>query len=740
MTANDERLDTPSGVQRRWLVIMAIEALLVLAMLLLGRQDPQATGVRIFQFVALSTTGLIGWGWTLIRRPEIDVRLMAAIVAILAGAGLSALATPYPTVAWSSVWHAVCVVGTALLFVHQASDAVGRRNLLALASILFVVVVVAYLAVVASLWGEWVGLGLPLDRLPLRPANVGGILPIPTWFGDAVVVIGPIAVYAMWSAGGGGRIAAGTMVVLAATAIFITATRSIWLLIPIGGIVLLAGSGIRHAARVATIGIAAAVVGIVAIALTGAGGTILRDIDAGRSSAFASALQLASERPFLGGGPGTYGIWRLDDDVAFLAHRAFPNAHNLVLNTLAETGIVGLVSWLIAVALIVWIFVDRWRDGTSDRHAVVAAIAGLTMILGHAMVDVVIEQRGLLLLLLIVAGIGLGSVDGPAPTRRWRIARRPATVVAAVLVVAFVPAVRAEVAIAGLAAARPADATAIAPDVAPAQVGLAVAADGAGDDAVARAAIEAAQQIEGTAAHRISLAWLARNAGDPATATRLATDALAQDDLDPFVLLNVLALLDDGTHGDLQLEALTALHVAEFAFSADGLPAGIGALDEAARTAAADILLADARPFAALVVALTADDREHADRIVGAAEPGLREALDLVVDAWFGGADERTALYAETTAAPNADTIWASWYVAAHACDLAEAQRWRRANVIVTGQPPIVPGEAHPSSSPPLWPTGYPEQVWRIALPASPYVAETWTYQRLSPDCLSAGG
>lgn len=739
MTTDHTRLGTPVGVQRRWLFVMAIEAMLVLALLLLGRQDPQTLGVRLFQFVALSTTGLIGWGWALIRRPEVDSRLVVAIVALLAGAALSAAVSPYGTVAWSSVWHAMCVTGTALLFGQQASDAIGRRNLLALVTILFVVVVAAYFVVVASLWREWLALGLPLDGLPLRPGNVGGVLPIPTWFGDAVVVIGPMAVYAVWRTGGVGRPVAGAMVGLAAIAIFITATRSIWLLIPIGGVVLLTGSGIRHAARVAMIGVVAAAIGVVAIGLTGAGSTILRDIDAGRSSAFASAIQLASERPILGGGSGTYGIWRLDDDVAFLAHRAFPNAHNLVLNTLAETGIIGLVLWAIAVALIAWILVDRWRDGTNERLAVVAAIAGLTMIFGHAMVDVVIEQRGLLMLVLIVAGIGMGSPDGPPSIRRWRLARRPTIAIAAVLVLAFIPAVRAEVAMWSLGA-RPADAAAIASDVAPVQVGLAAAADETGDAVTARTATETAVRIEGTAAHRISLAWLARSEGDVAASVRLATDALAQDQLDPFVLLNGLTLLDDGTHDDARVDALTAIYVAESAFSVDGLAPDIRALASEARSAAADRLLADGRPYPALVVALTADDRDLAARIVGAADAELEDDLTLVVDAWFGGAAERSALYTATTAAPNADTIWASWYVAANACESAEAQRWRRANVILTGQPPIIPGEPHPATSPPLWPTGYPEQVWRIALPEGPYVAGTWTYPRLSPDCLSAGG
>lgn len=740
MTTHDERLGTPTSVQRRWLFIMAVEAMLVLALLLVGRQDPQSATLRLVQFVALSATGLIGWGWTLVRRPPLDPRLAMAIAALLAGAVLSAIATPHGTVAWSSVWHAACVVGTALLFVHQASDAVGRRNLIALLTILVVVVVAAYLVVVASLWRDWLALGLPWDRLPLRPANVGGILSIPTWFGDAVVVTGPIAVYALWSGGRTGRVAAGALVALAAIAIFITATRSIWLLIPIGGIVLLAGSGIRHAARVAMVGIAAAAVGIVAIGLTGAGSLILRDVDAGRSSAFASAIQLASERPILGGGSGTYGIWRLDDDVAFLAHRAFPNAHNLVLNTLAETGLVGLGLWAIAVTLLVWICVDRWRDSASDRLAVVAAIAGMTMILGHAMVDVVIEQRGLLLLTLMVAAIALVSVDGPASARRWRISRRPAAVVALGLVLAFVLGVRAEVAVTSLAAAQAADAAAITPDVAPVQVGLAVAADRVGDDVAARSATEAAERIEGTAAHQISLAWLAMGAGDAATAARLATDALAQDQLDPFVLLNALTLLDDGTHGDAQLEALTALYVAEYAFSVDGMPEDILPLAPKARTEAVDRLLADGRPYPALVVALTAEDRDLADQTVGAADAELRDDLTLVVDAWFGGETERSTLYATTSAAPNADTIWTSWYVAAHACDEAEAQRWRQANVILTGQPPVIPGVASSASAPALWPTGYPEQVWRLALPSSPYVAGTWTYPRVAPDCLSGDG
>lgn len=743
----------PWTVTNQMLVVvgLAAEAIVVLSLLLFGHHDPRSVALRWFQLGALSTAGVAGWAVTVVRPKVIDARILAAIVVCLAGIVIAAAASPIPTLSWSAVWHAFSAAGTGLLFWHQASRPAGRKNLIALVVILFALVVVTYLVVVASLWREWLALGLPAGRLPLRPANVGGILPIPTWFGDAVVVTAPLALSAMWRTGRMGRVAATAMAVLAGLAILLTATRSIWLLIPVGAVVIVVGGRHRRAGRIMAIAGAVAVVGIVGIAVTGAADQVLRDVDAGRSSAFSSAIQLFTERPIVGGGPGTYGVWRLNDAVPVLSHRAFPNAHNLVLDTMAETGLIGSALWAAAFALIVPVCVSAWRRDVSERPLSVAALAGLVMILGHAMVDVVIEQPGLLLLVLIVASLVL--VPPPNAERRQTRALGPWLIAGGVVigVVSAYPAFRSELAVHHLAEAaaspdagdrlrRASEASMLAPDHAPIQVQRAAAADAVGDRAAAIASTQQAYEIEGTAQHLITLAWLAESEGDRTRAEALALEAIGTDRLDPFVLLNGVVLLEgDDVRAD-RTRALTDLLVAEPALTVGPLPDAVDALIPTAREAAIERLTSDGRPEAALVVALSANDRALSEIVLSRTAATDRSQYADVVSAWFGDADARNRLYETTAARPSGSIVGLTWYVASAACDQGEAARWRRAHVILGGQPPSVPGPPTSGSGPALWPTGYPEQVWQVGLPTRPYVGGTWTHDRVSPLCGSGAG
>ena len=74
-----------------------------------------------------------------------------------------------------------------------------------------------------------------------------------------------------------------------------------------------------------------------------------------------SAVARFTESPILGSGPGTYGVERMHDPVPIIGWLAFPDAHNILLNNLAESGIVGLVGLAATVVLVALAIRGSWR-------------------------------------------------------------------------------------------------------------------------------------------------------------------------------------------------------------------------------------------------------------------------------------------------------------------------------------------------------------------------------------------
>ena len=221
--------------------------------------------------------------------------------------------------------------------------------------------------------------------MPLRPGSARGLVGIPTWFGDYVVVMTPVVVVNLGRNGRTGRIAAVVVSALALAALLLTGTRSLWLVSAGVAAVTIAVRfrTTRVERRVVVAGTVVAVCRSRRRLSPGSPGTNLRNADEGRSSAFASAIDMAARQPVLGVGPGTYGVHRLDGPLPIFAHYAFPNAHNLPLSTLAETGIVGLVA-LVAAALLVLVQARRVYQGqqlsdrSSGRRSLASGFCSLT--------------------------------------------------------------------------------------------------------------------------------------------------------------------------------------------------------------------------------------------------------------------------------------------------------------------------------------------------------------------------
>jgi tetratricopeptide (TPR) repeat protein/O-antigen ligase len=127
-----------------------------------------------------------------------------------------------------------------------------------------------------------------------------------------------------------------------------------------------------------------------------------------RSTFWATALWAFERDPLLGRGPGQFGL-------ALIAHNSAPpeaifiNAHSLLFNTAAETGLLGvgsLLSVLVLGACAVW----RARVGDGEVRARWVAVAAMWAgFLTHGLVDYHVRALGIAVPLLVMTAVVLGS-------------------------------------------------------------------------------------------------------------------------------------------------------------------------------------------------------------------------------------------------------------------------------------------------------------------------------------------
>lgn len=738
----------------RWSLLVAGEAALVLFLLTWGNTFTGSIPLHRMQLIILAVLGGIGWLAILTRPSRLPTLLIVAPLPLLAALTFTSVWSAYPSLSWFATWQCAAYIGIAWLLAMQASHPTGRRNLVAAIGIVATIVTAAYLLEVAFAWAEWFGLGFPVTSLPLRPLGDGGLIQIPTWLGDVIALSAPVAVVSMWT--GNARVAGATLAVAASLAIVLSGTRSVLLLIIVLAVftaaLLIRRRASRRVAVVATIGAAAvAVLGLGVILLAG------RSFDEGRSSAYASAIERFGMSPLAGTGPGTYGVLRMSDAVDGLSRLAFPDAHNVILTTAAESGIVGLAGLALAMAGYAVAIRRRSVDRGGDRPVVGAALFGIAVVAGHAMVEVVFALIGIVLLVIACLSIAASgwTASGPAKARRSR--RLDAVLVTglAVVVASSAITIRNEGALEAVAesdrslpaspsialgAAR--RATDASPDSASAWWVRMVAADLAGDAADALASARRTVDLEGFGQEWLALAILEARSGDR-TAARLAIDrATAHPPLDPVVELNASIIYDETGAPDPAHAAARRLLSVQPDIEpvlASG-PARLRALIARARPVAAMESKAAGDLDSAFLIALSGEDHDLARSLleaVGAADPTSRAYWQTVTDGWFGDAASRTAHDTSVTADPSPSALMWSWRLAARACDSSRTDHWERALEIGAGRHPVTPttlGVA-PGFQVRLLPSRYPGVVWRMDHPDRPYIEGIWTYELGRPAC-----
>jgi O-antigen ligase len=731
------------------------EALLALDLLIFGNTFDSSYPFHQIQVASLTVLGGIGW-LAVIRRPTaIPPIPLLAPLPILGGQAITSILSPYPSLSWFATWQCASYVGIIWLLTLQAMRPVGRRNLVAAAGMVAVVLIAAYLLEVVTDWRAWLNLGFPLKSLPLRPMGSGGLLEIPTWLADVIAISIPAASVSIWLAGR--RAIASLLVVVALTALVITGVRSV-LLFALAAIAVVGFVWIRPKLGQRT-ALATTVLGGIGIA-AGVGFTMLssRSFDEGRLSVYASASTRFLESPIFGSGPDTFGVRRMSDTIDAVGHLAFPDAHNLLLTTAAESGLIGLIALAASIACYLVAIRRAWLTDPAARPVQLALLVGIGIIAGHVLVDVVFALAGMVVITLAFVAAAAAHASPDPVDQRGRSRSRDVVLIAglAVAIVSTALTARSELvhaAVAGaddeiatapaIALATARDATAQASDFVPGWWVRMLADDRTGDTADAIESARRLTTLEGFGQEWLALAILAGRTGD----TQLANDSLARArahlPVDPVVELNAAIIDLAAGQPDQAKEPAAQLLLVQPDIEPilKGAPSGLATLVASIRDSTARGGLAAGGVETAMIIALSGEDQSLASSLADAVQGPDATRWKTIVAAWFGDGSARSTLDAAAKASPSTSWLMWSWRLAARACDGPAAADWASAlGIGSTVQPQIPSNLGHaPEFEASLLPNDYPGVVWRTDHPTSPYVTGTWTYSMGSPDCLATG-
>ena len=526
-------------------------ALLVLYVILLGGGwiGIYSAGIRVFS-LAVVAVGLAAWSVVAWRRPEWRPRtaMWPALALPLASFVLSTAASPFPRLGLDYVAWAVLLTALYLLLVRILALPYARARIGGLAAVLALVLGGAYVLLAFVLWAEWWGLVGEIRVPPLRPMY----LSMP-WGGPSAVLTVQVLLTAVAMAGLGittrsARVTVALLAVLAGAVAVISGSRSGWLALA-GALVLVAGlwllssssrASLTRALRRGRVRVALVVVGavvLVAIVLVGPAALdrFVEGGDGGRPVYWATALRMFAEAPVLGLGPGNWAARRIAYTEAGELDFYIPHAHNQLLETGAEFGLLGLAAGTVAVGCVAWLVVTALRGADQARRRWAWAVTFVLVYLAAAtLVDSYTFPAILLPVAIAIAyldatshralGLPHGLRSVARPLGRLAILGLLASSIAAVAFLARSESVALTHA-RGVAAANLSDwddalapsleAAEADPGLAPYQVTAGLAAAGVEDWATAEAAFHAAATTDDLPASWLGLALAQSELGRP---------------------------------------------------------------------------------------------------------------------------------------------------------------------------------------------------------------------------------
>jgi O-antigen ligase len=624
------------------------------------------------------------WALVAIRRPawRPRSRILPALIVPLAVLAVTTALSRHPRFGYDYVAWSVLLAALYLLLVRIMASPALERRMLGLTAVLAAIIGIWYLEAVGASWLRWWELVGGFAAPPLRPEFASLTFGNPS----AVMLMSILlALPAVAFLGWGTRLramASGGLLALAVATTVLSGSRAGWLGLAIGfalaGALWLAAAGNRAiVARVvrsrrlrlglAGIAVAALVAGAVVVP-----GILFRSGTGGegyRLAYYEAALRMFGESPIVGTGPGTWVAQRVAYTDSPTYDFYIPHAHNVYLQTLAETGALGAVAGLVVLFVVGRLLVRAVRSDDGRRRTMGwAAVFGLAYFGAHQLLDFYANfPAGLFAIAIPIAWLDAAEERGGADATRKSVASRrlplalPRLAVGASVAVVCLSvgwlwvsegrAALQETAVAAVNAGEYVDAleparaaAASDPDMPAAQVTLGLAASGAGQPAEAAAAFRSAAEADDLPESWLGLAAAQVELGDSGGAHESLVRALRLGISQPAVALAAgdlyLRIGDTGEAADAFLAAIrgapslagdpTLPNVVAPAIPVDNL------FDRAIATAV------DGPD--AVEIALEAGRRAEAEQLAARTDETHRQLFALVIPAWFGDDGAKTQL------------------------------------------------------------------------------------------------
>jgi tetratricopeptide (TPR) repeat protein/O-antigen ligase len=359
-----------------WTIILSLVILLGFWHLVL----PSATIAIMF------VVAVCGLGWLYLLQHDLRVGMSPfnfSMWLLWAGLLITSLHSIDPSRSWTKVW----LWSTCLLAYYMSLTAFrsGWKSTIFIKGFLVVLSIALLFGYMQLyLWlGQWYALTYWLGPLPPRLLRVWGITTSPNEFAILIVfgLIIAIAHYIQQYKMQTGNKSLLLWILVALPMLLMTGSRSGWAALSLGLIALMFGSvwlsrreidffSVHILSRLAAASLL--ILGFIAsISIWRRPETLQLSFDSvgTRIPFWRIAVEIWQQSPWLGSGPATYGtFYMLQVDVPF--ETAYMHAHNLLFNTLAEMGIVGLSALIFLGAQIGYFFLRARHSSNWDLHTI----------------------------------------------------------------------------------------------------------------------------------------------------------------------------------------------------------------------------------------------------------------------------------------------------------------------------------------------------------------------------------
>jgi O-antigen ligase/tetratricopeptide (TPR) repeat protein len=353
--------------------------------------------------------------------------LWPGFLAALVAMALATATSAFPRLGLEYLAWAVLLTALYLLLVRLMASPFFRPRVTSFATIAAFGVGIAYVALVIGAWiGWWSSIGR-IAAPPLRPGFEGIVFGNPSAVLTVSVLLTATAVAHLLGGPRSRAILAVAAVALSMAVALLTGSRAGWLALAIAVVVtgaawLLDGAHRRivwatamskQARRVLIpVAIVAIIGGLIAapgiLVRAGAGGDDLR------SGFYAAAIRMFQSSPMTGVGPGNWVARRLVFSADTDVDMTIPHAHNIYLQTLAESGVLGALAGLVVIVLLVRLLYRAIRDDDPSRRRIGWCALFATIYFGsHQLLDFYANQPAV----LFAFAIPIAWLDATLPQR-----------------------------------------------------------------------------------------------------------------------------------------------------------------------------------------------------------------------------------------------------------------------------------------------------------------------------------